>query len=127
MKILKGPISLDASSMLAKAKSLPDIDRAGMILIHNGIVRGYNLSHEPVDVIDVKADEKKLSEILAEASAVPGIVFADAEICEGRLRTGDDVMLLCIAGDVRNNVISTMKRTLDRIKTEVTAKKEYIL
>ncbi len=126
MKILKGPVSLDPVSLLTAAKSLPDIHKAGMILLHNGIVRGFTTCKEPVEAIEVNADEQRLSEILTDARQTPGIVFVDAEICTGTLSPGDDVMLLCVAGDVRGNVIDTMRTTLDRIKAEVTAKKEHI-
>ena len=126
MKIVNGPKSLDANKMLLQAKNSPDIHRAGMILLHNGIVRGHSLSGAPVQAMDVQADEARLSEILTGALSTPGIVFADAEVCTGTLKPGDDVMILCIAGDVRENVIKTMSMTLDRIKAEVTAKKENI-
>jgi hypothetical protein len=35
-------------------------------------------------------------------------------------------MHLIVAGDIRENVISVLKETLDAIKMQVTAKTEYI-
>jgi molybdopterin synthase catalytic subunit len=41
------------------------------------------------------------------------------------LAVGEDVMLLVVAGDVRENVIAVLRDTLDAIKSEVTRKTEY--
>ena len=43
------------------------------------------------------------------------------------LAVGDDVMLLAVAGDIRENVIETLRDTLNAIKTTVTAKTEYFV
>lgn len=126
MKILKGPLKLDANEMISRVKSHPKISAAGMILLHNGIVRGLNLEKKVVTSINVSVNEDRLIEILDEAVSMSGIIFVDAEICYGDLKPGDDLMLLCVAGDVRSNVLDVMKYALDRIKKEVTAKEENL-
>jgi molybdopterin synthase catalytic subunit len=40
---------------------------------------------------------------------------------------GDDVMLLLVAGDIRENVIPVLYDTLNAIKTTVTEKTEFYL
>ncbi len=115
---------LDISEFIQRIKSNPNINEAGMILIHNGIVRETSRDGSRVTEIEVKADLDRLQEILAEARKVPGIVAVEAEIVQGTLKVGDDLMLLAVAGDVRENVISTLSSTLNRIKSEVTSKKE---
>jgi molybdopterin synthase catalytic subunit len=99
--------------------------RAGMILLHNGIVRNTSRDGRDVSSIEVKADRSRLAEIMEEAEALPGIIAADVEIVEGALKTGDDIMFLGVAADIRENAISAMAHVLDRIKKEVTAKREY--
>jgi len=50
------------------------------------------------------------------------------EIAEDRdLVIGDDVMLLLVAGDIRENVIAVLTDTLNQIKTTVTNKTEFFL
>ena len=98
---------------------------AGMILIHNGIVRGSTRAGEPVSSIEVEADMARLEEILHEARSMEGILAVEAEINTGRLEIGQDIMLLGVAGDIREHVISCLRQTLDRIKAEVTSKKEF--
>ena len=41
------------------------------------------------------------------------------------LAVGDDVMLLAVAGDIRENVIATLSDTLNAIKATVTSKTEF--
>ncbi len=74
--------------------------------------------------VEVRADPGRLEEILDEARKSPGIVAVEAQIAQGTLEVGDDLMLLAVAGDLRENVISTLRSTLDRIKAEATFKRE---
>ena len=109
---------------VAKLKKRASGD-AGMILIHNGIVRNSSRDGRPVESIEVKVDWGKLSQILADTRKLPGITAAEAEIQEGRLGVGEDIMLLGLAGSTREYVIATLAFTLDRIKKEVTRKQEF--
>ena len=43
------------------------------------------------------------------------------------LAVGDDVMLLVVAGDIRENVIQILTDTLRLIKSTVTGKTEYFV
>jgi len=97
----------------------------GMILIHNGIVRNSSRDGRPVKSIEVKVDRGKLSRVLTDARKLTGITAAEAEIQEGRLGVGEDIMLLGIAGSTREHVITALASTLDRIKKGVTRKQEF--
>ncbi len=99
--------------------------KAGMILIHNGIVRASSRDGSPCSRIDVKVDYERLEEIIDATRKMPGVIAVEVEIAEGLLNVGDDVMLLGIAGDFRENTISALSYALDRIKKEVTKKKEF--
>ncbi len=118
------PSQLDVDSFAKKLKASPDIHRAGMVLIHNGIVRASSKDGTAVTGIYVEADFARLEKILDEARKMPGIVAVEAEVALGRLDVGDDIMLLGVAGDIRENVIAVLSSTLNRIKAEVTSKKE---
>ncbi len=98
--------------------------KAGMILIHNGLVREYSRDGSPCSSLDMEVDFERLSEIMDETRGLPGVLAAEVEISQGHLEKGDDVMLLGVAGDYRENVISALTHCLDRIKKEVTRKKE---
>lgn len=98
---------------------------AGMILIHNGVVRNCTRDGKLVTNIEVEADTKRLSEVIADTERLPGILAVEVEINHGTLKVGDDIMLLGVAGDIRENCLSALSYCLNRIKSEVTRKKEH--
>jgi len=115
---------MDLSSMVSRIKNHPDFHRAGMILCHNGVVRAHSRDGKPVAELTVKADRKRLAEIIAEIKKRPGIVEALAEVREGRLKPGDDVMFIAVAGDFRENVFAALRDAIEMIKAGVTQKTE---
>ena len=117
---------MDIQAMMAAIKANPDYDKAGMVLYHNGVVRSTSRDGRPVSGLRVAVDRQKLKEVLTTHRQRPGIVDIQAEIAADRdLAVGDDVMLLAVAGDIRENVIETLRDTLNAIKTTVTAKTEF--
>jgi len=107
-------------------KKHKNFDRVGMILCHNGIVRSTSLDGREVTGLRVKADHKKLREIIKKYKEKKGIVdiqvkiFDDIDLC-----VGDDLMYLIVAGDIRENVLDTLEKTLNEIKSIVTQKTEF--
>lgn len=119
---------MDINKMMRDIKTHPDFDNVGMVLCHNGVVRAASRDGRSVRGLRVAVDHKKLKQILAEQKQKPGIIEIKVEIAENRdLVVGDDVMLLLVAGDIRENVIPVLTETLNLIKTTVTAKTEYLL
>jgi molybdopterin synthase catalytic subunit len=117
---------MDISKMLDVIKQHPDFDKVGMVLCHNGIVRGTSRDGREVKGLRVSVDHRKLDQIVSEQKKRPGILDIQVEIIEDRdLKIGDDVMLLLVAGDIRENVIAVLTDTLNQIKTTVTKKTEY--
>ena len=115
---------MDLSSMISLIKKHPDFHRAGMILCHNGVVRGHSRDGKPVTELTVKADRGRLGEIIAEIKKRPGIVEVLAEVREGKLKPGDDVILIAVAGDFRENVFAALRDAVEMIKAGVTQKTE---
>lgn len=115
---------MDLTSMIGRIKNHPDFHRAGMILCHNGVVRAYSRDGSPVRKLTVKADRRRLDEILAEIRKRPGIIEILAEVREGELEPGDDVMLIAVAGDFRENVFAALRDAVEMVKAEVTQKTE---
>jgi len=79
---------------------------------------------KPVTELFVTVDRKRLEEILYETKKREGIVEVLAEVQEGRLFPGDDVMLVVVAGDFRDNVFPALIDTVEAIKTEVTKRQK---
>jgi molybdopterin synthase catalytic subunit len=117
---------MNADKLISKIKMHPAYDQVGMILCHNGVVRGTSRDGRKVTGLRVAVDRERLARLLAEQSARAGIVDVQVEIAaDTDLSIGDDVMMLVVAGDIRENVIDTLTETLNAIKTSVTAKTEY--
>ncbi len=96
----------------------------GMILTHVGVVRASSRNGTPVRGVRIRVNEDKLNEILAQARAQEGISAVKAFVREGELKVGDQIMLLLVAGDFRENVLRVLGETLDQIKAQVTTKEE---
>jgi molybdopterin synthase catalytic subunit len=117
---------MDVNKMLQDIKSHPDFDNVGMVLCHNGVVRATSRDGREVSGLKVAVDHQKLAQILTAQRHKPGILDVRVEIAEDRdLAVGDDVMLLLVAGDIRENVIAVLTETLNLIKSTVTTKTEY--
>jgi len=113
--------------MIAAIKRHPQYARVGMILCHNGVVRGFSRQGgAPVKELTCRVDRPRLAAILQEMKLRPGIVEILAEVREGRLAQGDDMMLGVVAGDVRGNVFPVLIETIGKIKAQVTHKVEKL-
>ena len=119
---------MDLIILIDKIKKHPEYHKVGMILCHNGVVRNTSRDGRKVSGLTVHVDHEKMKKIIEKNKQRPGIIEVLVEIAEGRkLTVGDNVMFLVIAGDIRENVISTMTDTLDAIKTTVTKKTEFFV
>ncbi len=117
---------MNIQTLLEQIKKHPDFHKAGMILCHNGVVRATSREGDEVTGLTITVDHEKLSRIITEQKKTPGIVEILIHINEGKLlKVGDDVMFLVVAGDIRETVIQTLTNTLNRVKTEVTSKKQF--
>ena len=119
---------MNIEQMMQQIKNHTDFDKVGMVLCHNGVVRATSRDGRKVSGLRVSVDHQKLDRILSEQKQKPGILDIRVEIAENKeLAVGDDVMLLLVAGDIRENVIAVLTDTLNLIKTTVTNKTEYYL
>jgi molybdopterin synthase catalytic subunit len=86
------------------------------------VVRGTARDGRPVTELTVKADRARLAEIIAEMKGRPGIVEVLAEVREGKLHVGEDVMYVVVAGDLRENCFPVLEDAVNAIKRDVTKK-----
>lgn len=97
---------------------------AGMVLIHNGVVRRTSRDGAGISRLLLEPDRAALKEILEQMKQRPGIIEIIAEVNEGELVPGDDIMIVAVAGDYRENVVPVLVETVELIKTQVTKKTE---
>ena len=115
---------MDLAAMISAIKANPDSKKAGMIVCHNGIVRGTSRKGRLVTELEVNADHKRLDDIVSEMKTRQGIVDVLAEVNEGRLRVGDDIMCVAVAGDIRENTFPVLEEMVDAIKRLVLVETE---
>lgn len=119
---------MDMTALMNRIKTHPDYHRAGMILCHNGVVRETSRDGRKVSGLKIRVDHEKLKQVIEVHKKRAGIIEILVEIAENvDLSVGDDVMMLVVAGDIRENVISTLKDTLDAIKSSVTEKAQVFI
>ncbi len=117
---------MDINALVEQIQQRPDYHKAGMILCHKGVVRGTSRDGRKVNGLRVAVDPVQLERVVDAHKQRPGIIDILVQINADRdLKVGDDVMLLVVAGDIRENVISVLSDTLNAIKSTVTAKTEF--
>lgn len=118
---------MDISKTIAEMKKEPGFaEQVGMVLVHNGVVRAWSRKdRSAVSAIDVSVNREKISALREEYSRKPGIYKIIIEAQTGRLRPGDDLLFIVVAGDIRENVKPVLAELLDRVKAEAVIKTEY--
>jgi len=114
----------DVNEWIGEVKARPDAAAIGMILTHQGVVRGTSRAGAPVSGMELAVDRARLGEALAEASTWPGVVAVRAWVNEGSLAVGDDIMKVLVAGDIREHVFGALQRLVGLLKTEVVSEVE---
>ncbi|MHB8090736.1 MAG: molybdenum cofactor biosynthesis protein MoaE [Syntrophales bacterium] len=115
---------MSLTAMIDSIKGQSDYKRVGMIVCHNGIVRGAARDGRVVNEIEVTADRRRLDDIIAEMRTRPGIIAVLVEVYEGRLKVGDDIMCVAVAGDIRENTFPVLEDAVNAIKRDVVTKVE---
>jgi molybdopterin synthase catalytic subunit len=114
----------DVNEWMDEVKALPEAASIGMMLVHRGVVRGTARSGEAVSAMVLTADRDRLAALLEVAQAGEGVVAVRAWVNEGTLAVGDDIMLVLVAGDVRERVFAALQRLVSTIKAEVVSELE---
>ncbi len=117
---------MDIQQMISRMRQHPEFNKAGMVLVHNGVVRETSRDGRRVSGLMVSVDHEKLARVIETEKQTPGIVDIMIAINENTLlNIGEDIMVLVVAGDIRETVIQTLERTLNAVKTSVTQKTEF--
>jgi molybdopterin synthase catalytic subunit len=118
---------VDLQDLLTKIKARPDYHKVGMIACHNGVVRATSRDGRRVGSLNIRVDREVLEKVLTEQRRRPGIVEVLAHVVEGYRHVGEDVMLVAVAGDIREHVFPVLEETVEQLKRLVTHKEELFL
>jgi molybdopterin synthase catalytic subunit len=111
---------------IREIKSYADPETLGMMLAHNGIVRGTAKNGKPVKGMKLFFDKEKLESCVNDMKKRDGIVEIKAWINQGELKIGDDIMYILVAGRFRTDVLPVLQELLTFVKTEVVREEEVI-
>jgi len=113
--------------MIEKIKREADPAKVGMIACHNGLVRSTSRRGEPAEYLEIDVNPEAWQQILDEMRAQPGIAAVEAYLFTGRRKIGEDVLLVAVAGDIRENVFPVLEKVVNRMKAHAIIKKEKLL
>jgi len=125
----KGAFSL--LDIIKNVKSKRDIQKAGVIALFIGIVRGETLNREKVQKLELEAYKEKANEVLSnicsELRERQGIVDVQIHHLLGKFNVGEDLVYVLVTGEHRKNVFKVLEEAVERYKKEAPIfKKEYI-
>ena len=114
----------DINSTINKVLEHVDQEKVGMVASHIGIVKGYSKQGKKVKSLRVSFNREKIKEIEEKIKAEDSIVNVQIALNEGELMPGDWIMMVIIAGEVRDKVFPALAQAVDMIKKEATKKEE---
>jgi molybdopterin synthase catalytic subunit len=109
---------------LKEVKQSANPEDLGMILVHNGIVRGTSKSGNPVRAMKLSYDQKKLDSFIPIFKQRPGVVEVKVWINSGDLKVGDNIMFLLVAGRFRTDIVPVFEELLTIVKNEIVTEEE---
>jgi len=112
------------SRWINEVKKSADPEELGMILMHNGVVRGTSKYGDAVQGMKLHFDEDKLITLVNKYKKNEGIVDIKAWVNSGELHVGDDIMYLMVAGRFRTDILPTFELVLSAIKKEIVTEQE---
>jgi molybdopterin synthase catalytic subunit len=111
-------------SWIEDVKQRANPEELGMILVHNGIVRGTSTSGKPVSGMKLSYNQEKLNSVIPTFKRKPGVVEVKVWINVGNLKVGDNIMFLLVAGKFKANVLPVLEELLSLIKSEIVTEEE---
>ena len=109
---------------LKEVKQKANPEDLGMILVHNGIVRGTSRSGNPVRAMKLSYDQKKLNSIIPIFKQRTGVVEVKIWISSGNLKVGDNIMFLLVAGRFKTDILPAFEELLTIVKNEIVTEEE---
>ena len=109
---------------LREVKQRANPEDLGMILVHNGLVRGSSKSGSPVRGMKLSYDQKKLNSVIPIFKQRTGVAEVKVWINSGNLKVGDNIMFVLVAGRFRSDILPVFEELLSLIKNEIVTEEE---
>lgn len=112
------------NNWIKEIKEKTNPDDLGMIVVHNGIVRGTSKDGRPIKAMSLSYDKDALDAYLSSMKKHEGIADIRVWLNEGMLKIGDDIMFILVAGRFRTDVLPVLQEVLTKIKKEIVIEEE---
>ena len=120
--------------MMKEAKLSKNADKCGMFLLHNGVVRVDAKSKvregkkntKKIIGMNFDYDDKKVNVAIKNALKMKGIYYIKVWLNRGKLKVGDDIMLVLVGGDIRPRVIDCLQNLVGEIKSKCVVEHEIV-
>lgn len=109
---------------IKEVKEMNDPASLGMILVHDGVVRGTSKKGARIQGMRLSHDKEKLERLVSELRTREGIVDIRVWINSGELNVGDDIMLVMVAGRFRTDILPVFLDLLTAIKNDIVREDE---
>lgn len=110
---------------IKEIKKNSDPESLGMILVHNGIVRGTAKNGTQVKSMNLSFDSEALESLVERLKRREGITAIRVWINRGMLNIGDDIMYVLVAGRFRTDVLPVFQELLSTVKSEIVREEEF--
>lgn len=77
---------------VSKVKKHPDFSKAGMVLVHNGVVRETSRDGKSVSGLEITINLQTFEELLDKYKSKPGIIDIQVEFAEEKNSYGWEMM-----------------------------------
>ncbi len=114
----------DINKTIEQIKKVSNLDNLGMILVHNGVVRGTSKSGKKVRKMLLIYDKQKLDGLVKEVNKLSFVESCIIWINEGELSIGDDIMYVILAGNNRKKLLPLFEDIIETLKNSVVEEKE---
>jgi len=125
----KGRVSIQ--SLINLVRSNKRFDEVGALACFIGFVRGYTQARKKVERLELEAyterAERAFRAIADDVKTRPGVVEVLIHHIVGKLRVGDPILFVIVAGATRRDVFPALVETVDRVKREAAIWKKEIL
>ena len=111
--------TFELERVISEIKSKANMDNLGMVLVHNGVVRGTSKSGKSVKGMILDYDEEKLRELIEKTNLLEFVERCEIWINRGKLNVGDDVMYVVLAGNDRKRLLPLFEEIIETLKKSV--------
>lgn len=115
----------DLTEIIGLFRKDQNFHKMGMIVSHLGVVRASSRSSgASVTAVDVAYDHVIVKKIISDIENLDGVFKVLVDFNEGRLSAGEDILVVVVGGDIRENVFPALESAVNRIKSEAVRKSE---